>query len=581
MAKSKTQVAPYSMEELKGYATRLEAYFGQRNSLYQQLEKMYALEWDSPPTAKDVKETMSAEPHNAVDTVVKLLVTSDPSFTVDRAKDNEEEKNKADMLERGVKEIVERSSRMRGKNFEKEVVSSLSIFGEVATKVADLRALATHRTKKNALAKYPQHLSPIAFKVLNPMSVFYDEADWGLSTVLEISQRTIGEIKRSWGERAVEMKGDDLQETRYYEIWTYNPFEPTGTRMVWCDVQTDPLLPPTLHGFDFLPYSIRKSHSLSFLSRPEFKDMSMLYTLHKSGTWQRMNLLLTIMATNVQLFVNPKWVARTRDRRKINIDLNTSGGVVDLYTGEDISPLARQLVPKEVYDLLTLLKQQSEESTLPRVVAGASPGGVSAGFAINLLSQGGKLSIYPVEEAANEALTDSVRGAMSWIAKNKYPVKLSDDMILTANDCDAYRFRTRVALRSSVPQDKVAMGNLWSQLIAQGVGDPVTMWEEMGYADGTTMMDRLLEWMFIKQNMQQFVGEQGQKYDHKGLPTSTLPVPMQDGKNPPPPTGYNPNQPAPSPMGTPSPSLQQLLQQSMPQSGAGDDLLQNLGGKGR
>lgn len=564
MPKSAAKASPYTWDEIKKHAEQMESRLAARTELYTQLEKMYALEWTEKPAGRDVKETMSADPHNAVNAVSRLLTTSKSDYNFRPVEDTDESRKEANMLERAMRQIVVRSNRQQNAELEKETVSALSIFGEVGIKTADLRPLQMFKSggKKNAFVQFPPNLSPLVFKVLHPNTYFYDQAEYGLSAVIEKRERTLGDLKRSWaGKKDLFGDVDDSSTTTFYEYWSWSPFEPIGTRCVWCDAISEPLLEPSLHGFDFLPYSIRFSHSLSFLSDEKYKHMGMLYPLHKAGIWTRLNLLLTIMATNVQLFTNPKWVSKTKDGRKVSFDLNTSGGTVPMFTGESIDPLARQLVPKEVYDLLTLLKQSSEEATVPRVVSGSAPGGVSAGFAINLLSQGGKLVIYPIEEAANVALTDSVEAAMGWISFNKYPVFLNDDLQIDVETAKAYRYRSQVELRSSMPQDKVALGNLWTQLIGAGVGDPRTMWEEMGYADTSEMMDRLLEWMFVKKNIELFVGGEAKEFkleQPKPLPSGVLPLPMQDGKPPVPPQGVPLSQPPPA--GTPGLSPEQLAQ---------------------
>jgi len=541
--KSIVKASTLTFDEIRNKATELEDQFIARNTLYTDLEKMYAMDWSDKPKDQFVKATMSPEPHNVVNTIARILSTTEPAFNVKPNADSESSRKNADKFEVAMREMARRSNEQQNEDSLRELVMSLSIFGEAVLKIADLRPGKFYRGKKDAFENFPQNLTPIVFKVLHPSQVFYERADYGLAVVVEKRERTVGDVRRSWGDRAGELvTRRDSDTVTFYEYWDYTPFGETGTRCVWCDEMRAPILEPVEHGFDFLPYTVRSANAVAFLSDPAYRNVSMLYPLHKGAIWQRQNLMLSVIATNVQLFANPKWVSKTGDGRAISIDFNMPGGNIPLRAGETIEPLMRQLVPREVYDLVTLLGRMSEESTIPRVVSGASPGGVSAGFAINLLAQGGKLAIYPIEQAASALMSDATQIALAWIENGKFPVNLGGGMEITPDDAKKYRYAIDVKLRAAMPQDKIATGSLWNQIINAGWGDPRTAWEEMGYSNASEMMDRLLEWVFIRKNIDEFAEEKRDEFDatrkpkaKPGLPSSVLPPVMQNGQPPAPP----------------------------------------------
>jgi hypothetical protein len=64
----------------------------------------------------------------------------------------------------------------------------------------------------------------------------------------------------------------------------------------------------------------------------------------------------------------------------------------------------------------------------------------------------------------------------------------------------------------------------------------------MGYSNASEMMDRLLEWVFIRKNIDEFAEEKRDEFDatrkpkaKPGLPSSVLPPVMQNGQPPTPP----------------------------------------------
>jgi len=150
---------------------------------------------------------------------------------------------------------------------------------------------------------------------------------------------------------------------------------------------------------------------------------------------------------------------------------------------------------------------------------------VSAGFAITCWRRVGKLVIYPIERAANWCLTDAAQVALGWIAENQYPVSFGVDAEVSAEDAETYRSRVEVKLKANMPNDKVAIANMWNMMITGGWGDPETAWEDLGYGDADKMTQRLLDFMWFQKYRDQMIdvrgGESGaaEKLKHPGLPS--------------------------------------------------------------
>src|SRR5574337_625529 len=242
---AKTTKTKLDFDGVKEHARTMEERLSPRVNLFRELEDMYRLYWKDEPANKDpsqpVKATLSVDPHNSVNAVMRLLATSKPQYIVKPTKDDEDARKDADRMERTFDALVLRSNSQQRIDAVSELVAMFAIYGTAVLKVTDLRAMQRFKGNKQAFSAWPKTISPIVFKPLHPGSVFYDLADWGISAVVEKRTRTVGDVKRSWGDAAADLQGKDRRSLGdndpidFYDYWSYSPFEPTGTHCVWCE----------------------------------------------------------------------------------------------------------------------------------------------------------------------------------------------------------------------------------------------------------------------------------------------------------------------------------------------------------
>ncbi len=555
--KPNVEVSDLDLATIITRSETMKTNFSAKYELCDELEAMYRLEWTDKPTEGNIKETMSVEPHSVVNAICRILSTAEPSITVPPLdKETGTDKKEANDLEKSLRTMMQKSDRQTNASLVGEVVAQLAIWSECCIKVWDMRPMAQRSGKK--MAKFPKQIMPIALKTIHPTSIAYESADWGIARVVESRKRTLGDVRSSWRLDALEFPGEDSMEVTFNEYWDWTPFDDSGTRAVWLSDFDSPILKPHKHKLDFMPYIIRFGHGLSFLTNVEDRRMSILYPLLKTKTWHRLNLLLTLMSTNVFLFSNPHTIISIDPNhdREVTIDASQLGGQTKLYTTEKIEPFARQLIPPEANGLLSILSAQSQKSTLPDVVQGGAPGGITAGYAINLLAQGGKLAIFPIERAANTALTDVLDTALGWIADSKYTVTLAPDQEITARIADTYRQRVEVKLNQKMPMDKAAIAQMWNMMISGNWGSPEKAWEELGYTDTDAMMRSVLDWLHMKKYVDEYITIRGKESGAekelervKQVPSSVLPPQMQGQPVP----AQPPPAPAVPPPGQPTP----------------------------
>ena len=125
--------------------------------------------------------------------------------------------------------------------------------------------------------------------------------------------------------------------------------------------------------------------------------------MHKSKLGLRASLFLTVISTLAFGMANGQWAYKSAGGVK-SIDLDFGEPhVYQLAVGEEIQQLNPQLTD-DLYKAMQIILTKVDETTVSKVVVGQAPAGVTAASALNLLSQGAGLPLYPIQNAVGEAL---------------------------------------------------------------------------------------------------------------------------------------------------------------------------------
>jgi hypothetical protein len=212
------------------------------------------------------------------------------------------------------------------------------------------------------------------------------------------------------------------------------------------------------------------------------------------------------------MLVNPQLVHETdTPEQPIQMDFSQPN-VVGIKKGDKVIPVDMK-ISKDFYDVMTILGQKLEESTVSKVVAGQSPGGVTAASGINLLIGGGKLTVSSVQKAMGEVRASSTGKLFDFLRAYKQFEPLGDANLellaggryqqLTPEEIPE-RMDIKVNYQPFMPQDRALAVQTWLEPLMQEIISSDFFYEQVGVQDAVTLRRQIEQDRDRKVAAQQF-----------------------------------------------------------------------------
>lgn len=477
-------------------AERLKALYGARDTMAEELRKMYHFEWSNRPDADWIKPTMSPTAYNAITGAARLLTSTDPQFNVSSRTGDDAARATADKLEAAAKVMWTSSGEITGIPLHYEMVRSSLIGAEVVaymTRTADIVEYAQGTKNKGliARAKEAQALTPYMFNAYNPANCYTERDMLGVSAVMRRERVTWGDVLTLYGQFAKDVMPASAKLDTLVEITEWYDHE---WRAVWVQ-GAEPILfieNPT----PFLPVVSNITDGSLLWREPERQRSPFLYALLKSGLWQRENLMLTVIYSLVHgIGSNPLLVWETENGEQLEIDYSVPGRAIKINKGDRLSPLIEKVLDPSQMQGWQLAQQLNEASTIPAVALGAAPAGGMPFSAISLLTQSGRLPLIGTRQGVGNAAATLVRRALQWMKSSKdgelYDNQTGMEIGLAPEEIPD-RVPVECVLEVDLPQDKLQLANAalglkngglaptsWIQENVLGIGQTTRMQREM------------------------------------------------------------------------------------------------------
>lgn len=403
MTKSKA-----NFDDIKTRADRLIASLADRDTLFDAWDKMYRLEPSGLPTDDYVQELYDPTPHNVVEMIARMYAANPPTISVPGS--DRRGREKADKVERFLRALLFSSDRVRGKKMASDLLRAIAIFDEETIIIDNWGMLD------------PDALCPFILEVPHPKLCY---AEYGRRGVRQHAYRatlTLGGIRDYYGEKdTVFLSGADDDELTVVD-WVDRT-----TRCVWVEEQAAQPIRLQDHNLGFVPRQAQLCTAPSFEVEQQHRRMSLLFTLNQAKLWQAACLSLTLANSNTFALLNPQWVKKSVNPvadRGMRINLSETGRVHIIAAQEDLSVLQKQLIPPEQLQMLAQIATLSEASTMPKILAGATPFSGITASATHILSTNAALVARPIAESAGWALSSALSIILKWIIKGGKPVKV-------------------------------------------------------------------------------------------------------------------------------------------------------------
>jgi hypothetical protein len=541
-------------------ANELKDRYAQRNTLLDDLEKMVLMDWGDAPSRDGIKKTVSPSARNAVLGATRLLTAARPQYSVNRDKNSQEGGDKADQMEAFADAILYVSSRLRQNPLEYDAAYSACLFGMVhmsVTSTADLLESTKKGGDKAAVKRLERiaAMTPIVYDVWDPRAGYpeYDNA-LGLSAYYRRVKMRAGALLDRWGQAAIAAGLDPMkrnEEVDYCDWWD------DIYHVAWIDGKSLPLLNAE-HNLPVIPIVAVNIEGSFLHAKEEQRIQPILFGIKKSGVWERENLALTVMSSNVfGLAANPTMVYRaTQGKNTLYIDHSQPGGVVIIEPNESLEPLNKNPIDPAVWELYRTMGQLVEESSIFKQTLGMPLGGDRSFSETALLNQAGRLPLVPAQRKLGDAFAQAAMIALEIVKagrkKSKVQGKNGPLEMKPADIPDGLLMECRFGI--DLPQDERANAAMVAQLTSRAdpkvslewalenllnVQRPKEMIKQI-FAERYTLS--LLEFEYQKkmaamqQKMQQELQAaqtQGQPQPGQGMPPQGMPGQMPPGGMPP------------------------------------------------
>lgn len=398
----------------------------QRNDLFDDVEAAYFMQDSDLPTGSHIKETISPDGRNAVQSAVRLISAADPVWDVPDEYNTKDIKGVSSEIERLANSIWYAAGMVRKKPVHYDVVLSAILYGEVhmlVSLVKDMAELATNPGTKKRYQRL-ETISPVIFTVSNPKTGFPEFDDTGLIAFHSKNMRTVAQLRQEFGEDVETL----LEGRKFTDKLEFNTYWDDTYKALWLTEFAEEPLVAIEHGLDYMPISatIVEGGEI-FVEDDQDTRQPFLYTLLKSGFLKRLSLAYTSMYTSMfSVASNPTLVYRRNNPEKdLFIDYSTPGGIAYIDINESIDPMVKNAVDESILKGLEIAETKLTESTLYKQVVG-EPMGANAPFSmVALLHQAGRLPLIPYQRMANVAISEAMSIGLNLLRGAKGVKKVS------------------------------------------------------------------------------------------------------------------------------------------------------------
>lgn len=478
------------------------------------MRDMFQMEWSGEPKADWVRRVVSPDAYDAAMGVLRLMMAAEPQITVASSETTVEDVVQDDVTERGLRAVLHKSDAAREISAVYDAALSATLFGEIVMRVgysADVADLAQKAGNK-ALAEAARQV-PFTIETLNPAGVYTESDAFGTRRVVIVEETTVGAVREFWGKLAAEIQGDEETEVELRDYWDRE------WRCVYVREHQAPILLER-HELPFIPVVRRVVQGTGLWTRDDgARVWPLLYAMYQSGMWDAQNISLTMVYSLAYAMGSVPFIVTEKDSPNLpdpDIDWSRPGVNATLPKGVRLNRLALNAIPDEMLQVLNLVESKTPEMLMPKVVFGQAPSGSMSFSAINLLSQGGRLPLVPIQERLGDALAAVCEIILRWAIEEKSTIELYDGGILATIDpqrLQPERLHVSVSVTPDVPQDRVQVGALVSQLVASGVISRRTGREWMHVVDDTGETEQILLERFIETMAERFAQMVGARSD--------------------------------------------------------------------
>lgn len=555
-----------ALARAQNHAQELLRDYADRDALLEEIDKMYFLDWEDKPKGQDFKYTVSPGPRNALLGAIRLMTSTEPKWNIPYDKNKDEAKGMSEEIEKFCSAIWYHSGRFKQEPLEQTAVNALLRYGLMvlaAYNTEDLKKQATKRGTSKAQKKQLDRLTrrtPYLIEAWDPKGVYPEWGRYGLTAVYRVTPMRVAEIKQQHGEDCLVGLLDE--HTTDNDSFYYCDYWDLTWHMAWIsehigtsgmNIGKYPIMQEK-HELPYIPIVVQSADGSHIDNKREYQSLPFLYAVKESGLWDRQNLELTVMYTNLYNIGNTPLLKHVNPTEKeLVLDFTVPGGRIPLDPGEELSQLQLDVISPDMLQGLDIATGLIEQSTIYSQALGQPLGANAAYSMVALLQQSGRQSLITPQKRGAWGMGEIFEIIVEIIKddKSKDSAKVFDQSnseILTIDKKDIPDdLIIEAILDIDLPQDTLTQANIAGMLVQQGIASRRWVREKIlaiGQSDemdqeiwtdtaGEAMFNQLLEG-WIREMIQGAMNpQQGPQQGQTGMPPGGMGVPPEEQMGPP------------------------------------------------
>jgi hypothetical protein len=446
-------------------------------------EEAFFMDWTDKPGG-NIALTISPDPHNKVRGATRLLTATAPKFNVPAEKNNPDAADKSSLCEKAANAMWAGSNAVQGIVAERDMAHSATLYGEMHMRVIstkDMLEAAQEAAKENkdkdkqplfdANVKHYEEIrkrTPYLFEPLEATTCYVRRSRAGLEAHYQKVKVTVADVLAAYGGAAEQV----LKGKKPYENVELNVFYDRANVYVWTGGDKEPILAGP-HGLSTIPVAYYSPEGSSVYKKPERAILPFLYPVIASGVWNRLNLFLTVTATNAKALMNAQFVHKqSTPDSKVTVDHSVIAGVLQVPAGDEFGPMAKEIVNQGLVQQYQMYDGLMDESTIFDQTLGQPISGGNATFsATALLHQSGRLPLTPIQEGLAALFADVMSIAFRWWkidGKAALSTKTGENIELDPKQIpEVLNFKVTVDV--DLPQDKMQQATTGATIVQSGL----------------------------------------------------------------------------------------------------------------
>lgn len=392
--------------EIRDHIRSMESANVIRDKEFDEYERMYLMKWDSRPDDSDtVKPTMSPTARDKVDGAIRLMLSQKPIFHVES--NSVTDKDKVEQLETTLSRWWEQAGRVNRRPLEYDMILSAVLYDEMHTVITPIKDYLD-KNKNDKRIKRIADQTPILFQSWNPHYSHCEFDEFGLCTYHRKTEDSWGNVSRKYGElidKSINRNNNyNTTVELYYDLDYFGVW--IDGKNVWLEE----------HKLPCIPIDVTFGNGSSFFEKEEDKRQPMLFPLLRSKLWERENLLLTVVYS--QLFsigMTPIMVYRSASGDPLDLQMDNTNGfsVATLKQGESLDIISSKgILPQETQNVMQLTSDLVDESTIYGTAFGEKTQGESTFSETSLLAQSARLPLIAPQRMGGFGISSVVELAL-------------------------------------------------------------------------------------------------------------------------------------------------------------------------